>query len=80
MLQQLFPRAHRRYASLPVFGSEVTGFVRFLLKQGYPHTRLRYYLQSTKKASERLADLGCSSLGELTQTTLCRCAPPPGRG
>lgn len=79
MLQQLFPRAHRHYASLPVFGFEVEGFVSFLLEQGYPRTRLRYYLRSTQKVSERLEALGCRSLGELTRTVLCQCSPPAGR-
>jgi hypothetical protein len=38
MLFKLYPRAHRRYTSLPVIGPILNGFGTWLLKQRYSTT------------------------------------------
>jgi integrase/recombinase XerD len=78
MLEQLFPRAHRRYTSLAVFGPAVEGFFGFLLERGYPRTRLPSYLWPTQKIDAKLRAIGCHSLAELTRSALRRSSPLPG--
>jgi hypothetical protein len=36
MLAEIYPRAHARFASLPLLGPHRDGFVGWLCAQGYP--------------------------------------------
>ena len=41
MLRSLYPKAHRRYLSLPLLGSIADGFDDWLVSNGYTNSRVR---------------------------------------
>lgn len=47
MLVDLFPRAHARFASLPLLGPHLDGFVGWLRVRGYPETPIRQRIRRT---------------------------------
>ena len=44
MLEALFPKSHRRYAALPLLGSRVEDFTRWLSRHGYRPLTVRRML------------------------------------
>jgi integrase/recombinase XerD len=78
MLQELFPRVHGRYSSLPVLGAALEGFAAFLLSRGYPRRLLRLHLRAARHVDERLRRRRCGSIGEVARADLRGCAPPAG--
>ena len=51
MLLELYPRMHRRYASLPVLGSALDGYGAWLLRQGYSTDRVRASTSAQRRGS-----------------------------
>ena len=79
MLEDLFPRDHRRYTLLPVLGSVLDGFGQFLVKLGYPRLPVRIHVRATRHVDARLRRHGCRSVAQITRANLRACAPPLGR-
>lgn len=75
MLLDIYPKLHRRYSSLPLFGSLVEGFGGWLLEHGYHRDLVRTHLRSTLRLDLRLRNLGCERLPEVTRGRLRGCAP-----
>jgi len=79
MLQELFPRVHGRYSSLPVLGPTAEGFAAFLVGRGYPRRLVRFHLRAAWRVDERLRRRRCRSITEITRADLRGCAPAAGR-
>jgi len=75
MLDQLFPRVHRRYASLPILGPRLGDFARWLFQQGYPRHRVRHQIRTTRRVEQALHERGVRTLGDITRAELRACAP-----
>ena len=78
MLVDLYPRVHRRYASLAVIGPIVDildGYGTWLLKQGYSTERTREHLQAAPRLVRGLQQGGVQALTSLTRARLRACAP-----
>ena len=73
MLLQLYPRLHRRYSSLPVFGPIVEDFGAWLLKQGYSTDCIREHFCCMLRTARLLYKRGVGSLAELTRAKLQAC-------
>lgn len=79
MLQELFPRYHCHYSSLPLLGPFLEGFAAFLVARGYPRGAIICHLRAARQVDERLQRRCCRSIAELTHAALRKCAPPSGR-
>src|SRR5689334_13811909 len=75
MLLQLYPRVHRRYSSLPVFGPIVEDFGAWLLKQGYSTDCIREHFCCMRRIAYLLKKRRVVSVAELTRAKLQACAP-----
>jgi site-specific recombinase XerD len=75
MLAELFPRAHARYAALPVLGPYLDGFVRWLHVQGYPRLPIRLRVRASRALDTLLRRRGVRQLSELTAAELLGYAP-----
>jgi hypothetical protein len=74
MLLQLYPRVHRRYSSLPVFGPIADDFGAWLLKQGYSTDCIREHFCCMRRIARLLRKRGVGSVAELTRAN-CGRAP-----
>lgn len=74
MLKKLCPRLHQRYFSLPIFGSIVEGFAKFLRKSGYKSNVIRSRLHAAEGIDHRLQQLNCRSITKVTRAKLRACA------
>jgi hypothetical protein len=70
MLLQLYPRDHRRYLSLPVFGPIVENFGTWLLDQGYSTDCIREHFCCMRRIARLLLKRGVGSVAELTRAKL----------
>jgi site-specific recombinase XerD len=75
MLLELYPRRHRRYASVPILGPNLDGFGAWLLKQGYSTDRVREYFRATPRLVRQLQQRGVRTLAGITRARLQACAP-----
>ena len=75
MLLQLYPRVHRRYSSLPVFGPIVESLGAWLLKEGYSTDCIREHFCCMRRIARLLHKRSVSSVAELTRGKLQACAP-----
>ncbi len=74
MLAELYPRMHRRFTSLPVFGRVIVAFTEWLIVQGYSGDRVREYCRAVRRLDRQLARDGVR-LPALTRHRLRACAP-----
>ena len=77
MLSALFPRAHARYANVPILGRYLAGLCVWLEARGYPRSRIQRRMQAAASLADELLQRGVTSLGELTAASLRSYAPPP---
>ena len=63
-LTELYTRLHRRYSSLPIFGSIVESFAMWLSCQGYPRHRVRIHVRKV-----RVVDDACAVVAALHSVT-----------
>jgi site-specific recombinase XerD len=75
MLEELFPRVHHKYRSLPVLGSTLDGFAAWLVRGGYPHRRVCRHIRTTRRIDHALQERGVDQLREVTREHLRGCAP-----
>jgi integrase/recombinase XerD len=79
MLRDLFPKVFQRYLSLPVLGSILNEFAKFIHKLGYPRCVVRRRLQATPAIDRSLQQLRCGSIIKINRAKLRACAPAPGK-
>ncbi len=75
LLIELYPRCHYRYSSLPILGSVLEGYARFLFDGGYPRHRVRQHFRTARRLVPRLQKLGVQQAADLTRDRLWACAP-----
>lgn len=84
MLAELYPRCHTRYASLPLLGPHLDGFVVWLRSQGYPRLPIRRRVRATKQLDALLRLDGVGRFEELSADEVFGRHRPargmPGRG
>lgn len=79
MLEELFPKIHQRYRSLPILGARLDEFAGWLIERGYRVECSRQHLRTARQIDRKLWKKGFRALSEVTQGALRACAPPPGR-
>ena len=79
MVTDIFPRLHRRYSSLPLFGPLVEDFTRWLLKNGYHRALIRRHVRTTRRLDRKLRRQGCKSLDQIQQEQLRANSPKDSR-
>lgn len=75
MLAELYPRMHRRFVSLPVFGPIMDAFTEWLVVHGYSGDRVREYCCAVRRLDRQLTRRGVRRLATLTRRRLRACAP-----
>ncbi|MFQ5699947.1 MAG: site-specific integrase [Myxococcota bacterium] len=75
MLAELFPRAHARFASLPLLGPHLDGFVVWLCSRGYPRLPIRLRIREMPRVDALLRRRGVRGLGALCRAQLLGLAP-----
>jgi site-specific recombinase XerD len=75
MLKDLLPRAYSRYAALPVLGSIIDDYSRWLFDRGYRWGSIRLYIRVFPRLDRMLQQRGRYHLGELTHEDLRACRP-----
>lgn len=75
MLNELFPKAHKRYSSLPVLGSIADDFTDWLRAQGYRRGTTRVYLRFLPHLDQMLRQRGGAEPRHLTRQELRSCRP-----
>jgi integrase/recombinase XerD len=79
MLEDLFPKVHQKYRSLPILGTTLDEFAGWLIERGYHVGRVRQHLRTARHIDRALWKRDLRALNEVTQDALRACAPPPGR-
>lgn len=74
MLEELFPRVHKKYTSLPVLGSTLDQYAAWLVERGYPR-RVLQHIRTTRRIDHALREHGIGQLRDVTQEQLHACAP-----
>jgi site-specific recombinase XerD len=77
MLELLFPRAHVRYASLPILGGTLDGLCVWLDAREYPPGAIKRRIGAATLLARALCRHHVRSLSELTASQLHAYAPPP---
>jgi integrase/recombinase XerD len=75
MLAELFPRAHVRFASQPLLGPHLDGFVEWLYARGYPGLPIRRRIRKTPYVDAALHRRGVGDLGAISRAELLELAP-----
>jgi site-specific recombinase XerD len=75
MLKEIYPRGHQKVLSLPVLGPHATGFVDWLVAQGYPPLPIKLRLRAMRDVDAILCARGVSSVDELSEPELLELAP-----
>ena len=75
MLEELFPRVHDKYRSLPILGSTLDAFATWLVRGGYPHRRVCHQIRTTRRIDHALQERGVDRLRGVTREQLRACAP-----
>jgi integrase/recombinase XerD len=79
MLTDLFPRLHRRYSSLSLFGPLVEDFTTWLSDHGYQRHLVQRHVRTTRHLDRKLRRKGFRSLGRIRQEALRACSPIDSR-
>ena len=75
MLSEMFPRAHARFASLPLLGPHIEEFMGWLSSRGYPPHPIRCRIRETPRLDARLRRRGIRRLADLSAPQLMSFAP-----
>lgn len=75
MLADVYPRYHARFASLPLLGPYIEGFLAWLLSHGYPRGQIRRRIHETTRLDALLHRRGVRRLEDLSAAELLRFAP-----
>ena len=77
MLVDLFPRAHARFAALPLLGPQLDRFVRWLDALGFARIPIRRRIFKTPRLDNLLHRGGVRELSKLSRVELLAFAPRP---
>ena len=75
MLEELFPRAHKRFSSLPLMGEIADPFADWLQQQGYRRRCVRLQLRALSRLDVMIRLRGRLTLSEVTREDLRACRP-----
>ena len=75
MLNELFPKAHKRYLSLPILGSIADDFTDWLQAQGYRRGTARVYMRILPALDHVFQEQSWVELPHLTRQDLRSCRP-----
>ena len=75
LMKEIHPRFHHRYSSLPIFGSLLEGYGRWLTDKGYSKLRVRRHFQAARRLVFRFNDKDVRGLEELSRENLRAYAP-----
>jgi integrase/recombinase XerD len=75
MLSELFPKAHKRYLSLPILGAITDDFTDWLQAQGYRSGTARLYVRTLPEREHIFQQHGWVALHHLTCQELRSCRP-----
>jgi site-specific recombinase XerD len=75
MLQEIYPRDHARFSSLPLLGPHVDEFVVWLHTQGYPRLPIRLRIRELPRVDQLLRRRSVRRIEDLTASDLLRLAP-----
>jgi integrase/recombinase XerD len=78
MIKELFPRGHQLYLLLPLLGSMLNKFAKFLNKLGYSHRMICYRMWAIPAIDHSLRQFGCYSIKNITKKKLLACSPARG--
>jgi len=73
MLETMFPKTHRRYAALPLLGSRVDDFARWLSRHDYRPQTIRVMLVPIGRIDRWLRRRGVQDVAELPASVLEAC-------
>ena len=73
MIDDLFPRAHRRYSALPLFGAVAADFTRWLYEQGLQRQTRRQHLRAMVRIDRALRRRGVKQLQQIVVDDLRTC-------
>ena len=73
MINDLFPRAHRRYSALPLFGAVAADFTRWLYEQGLQRQTRRQHLRARVRIDRALQRRGVKQLQQIVLDDLRTC-------
>ena len=79
MLAELFPRAHARYASLPVIGRHLDRFATWLRNQGHSSLPISLRIRAARRLDALLQRQGVRDPLTLTARELLACLPGKAR-
>jgi len=77
MLTSLFPRAHRRFASLAIVGGVLDDFCQWLQARGYPRLAIRRRVAATPYLEQLLRHRRVGTLGACTAADVKACLHGP---
>ena len=75
MLAEIYPRAHVRYAALPILGPHLDSFVEWLHSQGYPRLPICLRVRAAKPLDALLRRDGVAQFEGLSAQELLAYAP-----
>ena len=75
MLEEIFPRCHARFSSLPLLGPHVEEFVAWLHAQGYPRLPIRLRIRKLPRVDALLRRRKVRRIEDLSAADLLRLAP-----
>jgi integrase/recombinase XerD len=73
MLRDLFPKAWRRYSSLPLLGSSLVEFAPWLIEKGYTRSSSRQKLMAAARVDRHLRRRGLRGVSEIAREHLEAC-------
>jgi site-specific recombinase XerD len=75
MLEEIYPRCHARFLSLPLLGPYIEEFVAWLHAQGYPRLPIRRRVHELPRVDELLRQRGARRIEDLVASDLLSLAP-----
>ncbi len=75
MLKKLFGKFYFSPSSLPVLGSILDDFSKYLLHQGYSLQVIRRRVRAVRVVDRKLQKIGCNEISKISQSNLQSCIP-----
>jgi hypothetical protein len=75
MLCNIFPKMHKRYSSLQLFGPLLDEFTDWLLAHGYHYDLIRNHMRATRRLERKLLRRGCRTIQKIHREALRACRP-----
>ena len=79
MLDEIYPRVHSRFSSLPLLGPHAEGFAVWLYARGYPRISIRRRIRALPRVDDSLRRRGTRGIEDLEAADLLGLAPRDSR-